>query len=149
MLEWLALETMLVTVPEERIKDALRRIPKLMRYWPTTVAFNYMPNKRAKDASISEHEWVETVEEIYQDRREIFHGREFDNPIDPSWTPSCEAAKSLPVLEAILGRCVSFLGRATRSRMTLGEAWSDLDGYVPTNNDAPPTNLGGWYRSWM
>ena len=149
VLEWLALETMLVTDPEERITDALRRIPKLMRYWPATVAFNYMPNERAKDASISEHEWVETVEEMYQDRKEIFHGREFDNPIDPSWTPSCEAATSLPVLEAILGRCVSFLGRATRSRMTLGEAWSDLDGYVPTNTDAPPTNLGGWTRSWV
>ena len=149
VLEWLALETMLVTDPEERITDALGRIPKLMRHWPTTVEMNYMPNLRAKDTSISEHEWSETVQQMYQERKDIFHGREFENPIDPGWTPSCEAAKSLPVLEAILGRCVSFLGRATRSKVTLGEAWSGLNGYVPTNEDAPPTNLGGWSRVWM
>ena len=151
VLEWLALETMLVTVPGERITDALNnRIPKLMRHWPTTVKMNYMPNVRAEDTSISEHEWGETVKQMYEERKEIFHGREFDNPTDPrSWTPSCEAAESLPVLEAILGRCVSFLGRATRSSVTLGEAWSGLDGYVPTNEDAPPINLGGWSRTWM
>ena len=52
VLEWLALETMLVTDPEERITDALKRIPKLMRHWPTKVAFSYMPNLRAEDTSI-------------------------------------------------------------------------------------------------
>ena len=150
VLEWLALETMLVIDPKERITDALKRIPKLMRHWPTTVGLNYMPNLRAKDTSISEHEWGETVQQMYEERRDIFHGREFDNPLDPGWTPSWEhGATSFPVLEAILGRCISFLGRATRSTLTLGEAWSGLDGYVPANEDAPPTNLGGWSRTWM
>ena len=72
---------MLVTDPEERITDALKRIPKLMRHWPTKVAFSYMPNLRAED------EWGETVQQMYEERKEIFHGREFDNPIGPSWTP--------------------------------------------------------------
>jgi hypothetical protein len=150
VMEWLALEAMLLTRPEERLTDALQRIPLLMRHWPTAISMNYTPSLRAEDLVANVVEWKAVVEHMGNERKEMFHGREFHVSADPAAPPSWErGAKSFSSLEAVLGRCVAFLGKMSRERPTLRGVWGAAGDYVPSDDDCPPTNLGGWTKVWM
>jgi hypothetical protein len=146
VLEWTALESLLLTHDQDRVKDALgRRIPKLLRHWPTRINTDYWPRLRSTDLGASEQEWRDLVlQDLYPHRRDVFHGREFHVPNDPSGPPL--GHRSFGFLEAILGRVVAFVGKRSRTEPSLRVVWEGVDAYQPDDDDAPPSNLGGWSR---
>jgi hypothetical protein len=145
VLEWTALETLVLGHGSERVNDALERIPKLMRHWPTDVDSNYMPTLRADDPQRAEAEWHRLVfDELYPHRKDVFHGREFHVPNDPNGPALSHRA--LGLLEAILGRVVAFVGKRSRTEQTIQLAWKGVGVYATVDDDCPPRNLGGWTR---
>jgi hypothetical protein len=149
VMEWMALETLLLIHPRERIKDALPRVVNLMKNWPPGVASDYTPGLRSENPEKARAQWEQIVQELYRERKEIFHGREFHVYVDPTAKPSWEhGATMFGCLEAILGRCVAFVGRRSQVHDTLADIWGGSEEFVPDRDDTPPTNLGGWGRSW-
>lgn len=149
VMEWMALESLLLTSPKERVTDALRRLPTLMRHWPLSVSSDYMPGLRSADPESERPKWRTVIDDLYRERKEMFHGREFHVPANPDAPQSWErGAKTFSYLEAILGRCVAFVGKRSRTYATVADVWSGVDSYIAERDDTPPSNLGGWGRSW-
>jgi hypothetical protein len=87
-MEWMALETLILKASTERVTDALLRVPQLMRHWPVDVVDNYDASLRADNPELTRQEWKRIVDELYSDRKDIFHGRQFHAPTDPAPPPS-------------------------------------------------------------
>ena len=74
VMEWLALESMLLSHPKETTASALRRLAVLMRHWPIEIATNYTPSLRSVDIVSGHAAWQQLIAEMGEERRDIFHG---------------------------------------------------------------------------
>lgn len=140
--EWIALETLIRIDEDTRVKDRLKLTLDIMKHFPLEVISNY---SRDLTKSGFRKLWWEKIDFMYENRKEIFHEGKLDIRVGFRNLFNTKEYKSdIGLIEAILSRILSFVSKGSRKYSTLKEIWDDAKIYVPTRDDNPVSNLGGW-----
>jgi len=150
ILQWMALENLIKEHPDERITDALKKIPKIMKNFDTQIISNYKRQIFDKLPTDIEDIWQKKIDDLYEHRKNLIHEGAINIGIDfLDYFDTKKNDVDKGTLDAIIGRVLPFVGKMSQSKNTISEIWSSADQYKPTIDDCPLTNLGGMIQGYI